>query len=80
MKAVTKDDLARLGFRVFEETDCIICLVDKPNLVFDQCGHLAICGNCYKRSGNSNKCPMCNTNNRNAYPVKDVEPDGDDDE
>ena len=79
-KTVTKEDLAKIGLKVFEETDCIICLAEKPNLVFDICGHLAICGGCHKISKFSNKCPMCNTNNKNAYPVKDVEPDDDDDE
>lgn len=77
---VTTADLQKLGLKVFQETDCIICLDAKPNLVFDICGHLCVCGACHKLSKGSNKCPMCNTNNKNAYAVKDVEPEDDDDE
>ena len=77
---MTTEDLKKLGLKVFEETDCIICLEAKPNLVFDICGHLCICGGCHKVNKGSNKCPMCNTNNKNAYAVKDVEPEDDDDE
>jgi len=79
-KTVTPEDLKILGLKVFEETDCIICLVEKPNLVFDICGHMCVCGPCHRINKGSNKCPMCNTNNKNAFEVKEGAPEGDDDD
>jgi hypothetical protein len=79
-KQVTKDDLAKLGLKVFEETDCIICLDQKPSLVFNLCGHICICDKCHVVNKSSNKCPMCNTNNTCAYSVKDEKPGDDDDD
>jgi Zinc finger, C3HC4 type (RING finger) len=77
---VTRDDLKKIGLKIFEETDCIICLDAKPDMVYDICGHMCICKKCHGVNKNSNKCPMCNTNNKNAYPVTDAVVDGDDDE
>ena len=40
---ISKEDLLKKGLKIFEETDCVVCLVDKPNMVFDVCGHMCIC-------------------------------------
>lgn len=40
---ISKEDLLKKGLKIFEETDCVVCLVDKPNMVFNVCGHMCIC-------------------------------------
>lgn len=77
---MTRDDLQKIGLKIFEETDCVVCLHEAPNLVFDICGHMCLCKSCHSLSKGNNKCPMCNTNNKNAYPVKDGPVDEDDDD
>ena len=36
-------------FKIFKSDDCIICMDDKPNILFCNCGHLCICEECYKK-------------------------------
>ena len=45
---ISKEDLKKKGLKIFEETDCVVCLVEKPNMVFDFCGHMCICKSCLK--------------------------------
>jgi len=77
---ISKEDLKKKGLKIFEEADCVVCLVDKPNMVFDICGHMCVCKSCYSLNKGSKKCVMCNTTNYNAFIAKDVEVDGDDDD
>lgn len=79
---MSKEDLKKKGLKIFEETDCVICLVEKPVMVFDICGHMCICKPCHGVNKSSNKCPMCNTMNKNAFIAIDGagEDDDDDDE
>lgn len=76
---MSKEDLKAKGLKIFEEVECVVCLVDKPNMVFDMCGHMCTCKSCYAMNKSSNKCPMCNTVNRNAYVATDADGDGDSD-
>ena len=39
-----------------EDRKCKVCLDNNSNVVFDPCGHLAVCNNCVPAL---NKCPIC---------------------
>ena len=30
------------------ESECMVCLSQPPTHVFEKCGHLGVCGNCWK--------------------------------
>ena len=44
----------------FKYDECIICLTNQPNVLFCNCGHIAICEECYKMKS-LNACPICKT-------------------
>jgi hypothetical protein len=77
---MSKEDLKKKGLKIFEEVDCVVCLVEKPNMVYDMCGHMCICKACHGINRGSLKCPMCNTNNKNAFLATGGEADDDDDD
>ena len=41
----------------FKYDECVICLTNPPNVLFNNCGHICICYNCDRESLNS--CPIC---------------------
>ena len=41
----------------YKYDDCVICLANLPNVLFNNCGHTYVCHNCDRESLNS--CPMC---------------------
>ena len=49
-------------FKIFKSDECIICLTNKPNIIFCNCGHLCYCVKCYKIKTPST-CPICKTDN-----------------
>ena len=49
-------------FKIFKSDDCIICMVNKPNILFCNCGHLCECVGCYKIKTPS-ICPICKMDN-----------------
>ena len=49
-------------FKIFKSDECIICMVNKPNILFCNCGHLCECEGCYKIKTLST-CPICKTDN-----------------
>ena len=49
-------------FKIFKSDECIICLTNKPNVLFCNCGHVSYCINCYKIKTLST-CPICKTDN-----------------
>ena len=49
-------------FKIFKFDECIICMTDKPNVLFCNCGHVSYCINCYKMKTLS-VCPICKTDN-----------------
>ena len=49
-------------FKIFKCDECIICMNDKPNILFCNCGHLCECDKCYKIKTPST-CPICKTDN-----------------
>ena len=49
-------------FKIFKSDECIICMGNKPNILFCNCGHLCECEGCYKIKTFST-CPICKTDN-----------------
>ena len=49
-------------FKIFKSEECIICMDNKPNILFCNCGHLCECEGCYKIKTPST-CPVCKTLN-----------------
>ena len=49
-------------FEIFKSEECIICMTNKPNVLFCNCGHLCYCNKCYKLKTLST-CPICKTDN-----------------
>ena len=46
-----------------KEDDCIICIEEKPNILFCNCGHMVICDKCFNKLENT-KCPKCREINK----------------
>ena len=49
-------------FKIFKFVECIVCMDNKPNILFCNCGHLVLCEECYKIS-TSSICPVCKMDN-----------------
>ena len=41
-----------------KEDDCVICLENKPNILYTECMHFAVCTSCDKK-GDFKSCPLC---------------------
>ena len=50
--------------QTFKSDECVICLNDPPNVLFCNCGHIAICVECSKIEC-FDTCPVCKTENTN---------------
>ena len=48
--------------QTFKEDECVICLTNPPNVLFCNCGLIAICVECDKVKSLKD-CPMCKTEN-----------------
>ena len=48
--------------QTFKSEECVICLTNHPNVLFCNCGHIAICSECRKIE-EFNACPICKTEN-----------------
>ena len=46
----------------FKSDECVICLTEPPNVLFCNCGHIAICVECSKMKS-LEECPICKTEN-----------------
>ena len=48
---------------IYKEDTCVVCIENKPNILFCNCGHLVVCEKCYHNLENTNynkcKCPKC---------------------
>ena len=51
--------------KIFKEDECVICLTNPPNILFCNCGHVALCVECSKTGESLEKCPICKTENTN---------------
>ena len=56
-------------FKTFKIEECVICLENKNNVLFCNCGHICVCDKCLvlKRL---NKCPYCKTENTNLRVIE----------
>ena len=50
--------------KTFKTEECLICVINKPNVLFCGCGHLCVCKECIKYY-ESYECPVCKTINEN---------------
>ena len=48
--------------KTFKSDECVICLTNPPNVLFCNCGHIAICVECDETKSLLN-CPVCKTEN-----------------
>ena len=48
--------------QTFKSNECVICLTNQPNVLFCNCGHIAICEECGKMKS-LETCPVCKTEN-----------------
>ena len=48
--------------KCFKSDSCIICLTNRPNVLFCNCGHLCYCSECSKIK-KITECPVCKTKN-----------------
>ena len=44
--------------KIFKEDKCIICLENKPNMLYENCKHISTCFSC-EEIKNLNNCPIC---------------------
>ena len=56
-----KEPIINIG-KSFKSNDCVICLTNPPNVLFCNCGHIAICIECDETKSLKN-CPVCKTEN-----------------
>ena len=49
-------------FKIFKTEECIICMTNKPSVLFCNCGHVSYCIKCYKIKTPST-CPICKMDN-----------------
>ena len=49
-------------FKIFKSDECILCMTNKPNVLFCNCGHLCCCIECSKIK-KFTECPVCKTLN-----------------
>ena len=47
--------------QTFKEDECVICLTKPPNVLFCNCGHIAICAECSRMDASLKECPICKT-------------------
>ena len=52
-----KEELSINDFKTFKSDQCIICLEEKPKVLFCNCGHLCICEKCLVHRHDD--CPVC---------------------
>ena len=50
--------------KAITEEECIICLENKPNILYTECLHIVVCVSCDGK-GEFSKCPMCRTKIKN---------------
>ena len=53
-----EEELSINDFRVFKSEQCVICLEEKPKVLFCLCGHICVCVKCIEIK-RLTKCPVC---------------------
>ena len=56
--------------KLYDSKECIICLTNKPNIIFNTCMHSCYCISCYAQHINyyTLKCPLCRNFFTKIYP------------
>ena len=49
--------------KIFKASECVICYVKEPNILFFNCGHLCTCEDCIEHLDNPKLCLMCRKKN-----------------
>ena len=57
-----KENLREYNINVYKEDVCVVCMENKVNILFCNCGHLVVCYECFHKLENS-KCPKCRKEN-----------------
>ena len=48
----------------FKTVECVVCLVNSPNILFCNCEHICVCLECQTAMKEEfNACPLCKTSN-----------------
>ena len=60
---LSNDFIHETKLDIYKEDTCVVCIENKPNILFCNCGHLVVCEKCYHNLENTNynkcKCPKC---------------------
>ena len=48
--------------KTYKSDECVICLENKNNVLFCNCGHICVCEKCIEIK-RLTKCPVCKTEN-----------------
>ena len=54
------DNKDEYDVNVYREDVCVVCMTNKPDILFCNCGHLIVCDECYHEL---DKCPKCRLEN-----------------
>ena len=54
--------------QTFKSNECVICLTNQRNVLFCNCGHIAICEEC-DRVKSLETCPVCKTKSTNKRTI-----------
>jgi len=65
-----KQEKIRLNIYHSDTDECIICMSNNKDVIFDPCGHYYCCQSCYNQLP-TKKCPICRSNINNV--IKDTE-------
>ena len=57
-----KENVREHNTNAYKEDVCVVCMTNKPDILFCNCGHLIVCGVCYIGIKNG-KCPKCRKEN-----------------
>ena len=58
-----EDDIKTINeIKTFKTDECVVCLENKNNVLFCNCGHLCVCEKCIEIK-RLTKCPVCKTEN-----------------
>lgn len=62
---------AQKDIKIFEISECIICMDAKPSLAFIPCGHVCTCNGCSSKMGRHNmqNCPLCRRKIENSFEI-----------
>ena len=62
-RIITYDNSLRINeTKTFKTDECVICLENKNNVLFCNCGHICVCKKCIEIE-RLTKCPVCKTKN-----------------